>query len=276
MNDATHPDLETALKTLWGASQMPFCDAVNQPYGSKRLTQLSQQLEQLVAVRSCGMVWGPHGVGKSLLLKHLLERLPEKRFKTIFLAHSSVTGTDLIRLLCLELGGNPRMRRGDNLLEIRQALQRLERIWPVVVLDEAQNFSAPALEEVRLLSCDRRDTQLPFSLVLVGDPHLLPRLQMGINAPLLDRLSFCLEVPPWSMEELQGYVQARLEQVGIHCSPLEPSALQLLLQAAQGLPRRLNHLAQRAMEAAVRENSQTLSSAHVQEALKLMPWLARL
>jgi type II secretory pathway predicted ATPase ExeA len=264
------------LKTLWGASQAPFAAAVARPYASERFTQLSRQLEQWVAVRSCGLVHGPHGVGKTLLVQSLLAALPDKRFKTIFLAHSSVTGPDLLRLLCLELGRPIRMRRGDNLIEIRHAWQQLDRLWPVLVLDEAQNFSALALEEVRLLTCDRRDTQPPFSLILIGDEQLLPRLQMGINAPLLARLSFCLEVPPWSREELQGYVQARLEEAGIHAAPFEEPALHLLLQAAQGLPRLVNHLAQRALEQAAGQNSRTITAAHVQSALHLMPWLARL
>jgi hypothetical protein len=51
---------------------------------------------------------------------------------------------------------------------------------------------------------DRRDTQPPFSLLLVGDEQLLPRLQMGINAPLLARLSFCLRLQPWTAAELAG------------------------------------------------------------------------
>jgi type II secretory pathway predicted ATPase ExeA len=146
----------------------------------------------------------------------------------------------------------------------------------VVVLDEAQNLSATALEEVRLLSCDRRDTQPPFSLLLVGDEQLLPRLQMGINAPLLARLSFCLRLEPWTGEQLAGYVQARLEEVGIHTNPFEAPALQLLLQAGNGLPRLLNHLAQRALEEAAAQDSRTITAAHVQRALELLPWVAQL
>jgi type II secretory pathway predicted ATPase ExeA len=146
----------------------------------------------------------------------------------------------------------------------------------VVVIDEAQNLSATALEEVRLLSCDRRDTQPPFSLLLVGDEQLLPRLQMGINAPLLARLSFCLRLEPWTTDPLSGYVQARLEQVGIHVNPFEASALTLLLQAGNGRPRLLNHLAQRALEAAAAHNSRTVTAAHVQHALELLPWVAQL
>lgn len=270
------PDPHNAFKTLWGASQPPFAEAVQRPYQSKSFSQFSRQLQQLVAVRACGLVYGPHGVGKTLLVQHLLASLPDKRYKPLLLSHSSVTGTDLLRLLCLELGRTVRLRRADNLTELRQAWQQLDRIWPVVALDEAQDFSATALEEVRLLTCDRRHTQSPFSLILVGDDQLLPRLQMGINAPLLARLSFCLQLQPWTLEELQGYLHARLQAASIHTVPFDEPALQLLLQAAHGRPRLVNHLAQRAMEQAANQSVRTISAAHVQSALDLMPWLAKL
>lgn len=276
MNAPTNPELDSALKSLWGASQLPFGAAVEKPYASESFNQTRHRLEQLVAVRACGLVHGPNGVGKTLLVQHFLASLPDKRYKTLLLSHSSVTGTDLLRLLCCELGQTARMRRSDNVLSIRQGWQQLDRLWPVLVLDEAQNLSATALEEVRLLTCERRDTQPPFSLLLVGDDQLLPRLQMGINAPLLARLSFCLRLQPWTSQELSDYVQARLEQVGIHASPFEAAALQLLVQAGNGLPRLLNHLAQRALEEAAAQNSRTITAAHVQRALELLPWVAQL
>jgi general secretion pathway protein A len=270
------PELDSALKSLWGASQLPFGAAVEKPYTSEGFQQTRRRLEQLVGVRACGLLHGPNGVGKTLLVQHFLASLPDKRYKALVLSHSSVTGTDLLRLLCTELGQTPRMRRSDNILLIRQGWQQLERLWPVVVLDEAQNLSATALEEVRLLSCDRRDTQPPFSLLLVGDQQLLPRLQMGINAPLLARLSFCLPLQPWTGPELSGYIQARLEEVGIHTNPFEAAALQLLVQAGNGLPRLLNYLAQRALEEAAAQNSRTVTAAQVQRALQLLPWVAQL
>ena len=143
------PDLETALKSLWGASQLPFGAAVEKPYAAESFQHTHHRLEQLVAVRACGLLHGPNGVGKTLLVQHFLRSLPDKRYQPLVLSHSSVTGTDLLRLLCAELGQTPRMRRSDNVLLIRQGWQQLDRLWPVVVLDEAQNLSATALEELR-------------------------------------------------------------------------------------------------------------------------------
>jgi hypothetical protein len=52
--------------------------------------------------------------------------------------------------------------------------------------------------------------------------------------------------------------------------------MQLLVSAANGLPRLLNHLAQRSLEEAVAQNSRTITAEHVQGALALLPWVAQL
>src|SRR5271166_4037635 len=74
------------------------------------------------------------------------DKLPEKRYKILSLAHSSLTGSDLIRSLCRQLGVQPQMRRSDNVANIHAALGQLGSRWPLLVLEEAQNFSASALE----------------------------------------------------------------------------------------------------------------------------------
>jgi predicted ATPase len=78
--------LDTALKTLWGANQLPFGAAVEKPYASDTFKETRHRLEQLVAVRACGLLHGPNGVGKTLLVQHFLQSLPDKRYKT-FLGH---------------------------------------------------------------------------------------------------------------------------------------------------------------------------------------------
>lgn len=69
--------------------------------------------------------------------------------------------------------------------------------------------------------------------------------------------------PRLEAEELTGHFQARLQEVGIHANPFEAAVLQLLLQAANGLPWLLNHLAQRALEEAAAQNSRAVMAAHL-------------
>jgi hypothetical protein len=70
-----------------------------------------------------------------------------------------------------------------------------------------------------------------------------------------------------------AYIGERLNEVGIHDSVIEPQTQNMLVQLAGGLPRALNHLAQRAFEEAASQNSRLVKPSHLQNALVKIPWL---
>jgi type II secretory pathway predicted ATPase ExeA len=267
--------LEVALKTLWGASRWPGLAESSVVLEHAAWQATWRRLDQLIAVRASGVLHGPPGVGKSYLLHRWSQHLSPKQHRLLRLSHSSLMGSDLLRQL-VKLGGkNPQYRRGDNVLLLAALWQEWAPHWPVLVVEEAQDLNVAALEELRLLTCARADAQAPFSLLLVGDEDLLPRLELGINRPLVSRLGFCLALELWSPETLTDYLHQRLAEVGVHVSPLEAAAQTLLVQSAQGSPRTLNALLQRAMESAALAQRRTVSAADVQAALDALPWLAR-
>ena len=186
---ATTDNLALLFKSLWGASTVPFCAGAQPAFSYPEFEALSAKISQLCAIGSSGVLHGPNGSGKSYLINYLLEsKLSQKQFKVLLLAHSSLTGSDLLRALSLELEIRPKFRRSDTVAEITTAWKTLGNRWPVLIVEEAQNLSAAALEELRLLSCAKLD-KVPFSLVLVGDNGLLASLKLGVHAPLRSRLS---------------------------------------------------------------------------------------
>jgi general secretion pathway protein A len=274
MNTPSPIAWEVGLKTLWGARAMPFAAAVSQPYASTRYTQVSARLAQLAAVKAHGVLWGLHGVGKSLLIHQWSQNLSAKQYKVWQVSHTSLSGGDLLRHLVHQAGRTPHMWRSDNVRVLHQAWSQLAPVWPILIIEEAQNLSAAALEELRLLSCASTDTQSPFSLMLVGDEHLLPRLSLGIHRALLSRLGFSLELGALERSEALAYLECRLREVSILNNPFEAAAQELIVQTAHGLPRRLNHLAQRAVEEALQDQARLITPQHVQRALDRLPWLA--
>jgi type II secretory pathway predicted ATPase ExeA len=270
------PPLDVALKTLWGASRWPGFDDSTVNLAPPSLQEAARRLHQLVAVRASGIVHGPHGVGKSFLLHHWSQQLSPKQYRLLRLNHATLMGSDLLRQLVSLAGKKPHYRRGDNVLMLSALWQEWAPVWPVLIVEEAQDLNAAALEELRLLTCARPDTQSPFCLVLVGDEDLLPRLDLGINRALMSRLGFCLRLDPWPKDALDSYLRGRLAEVGIHVSPFEPAAEALLLQSAQGTPRWVNKLLQRSLESAAQASRRQITSADVQAALDTLPWIVRL
>ena len=274
--NAQTQSLEAALKTLWGAACMPFGDACTEPFATEACGKVRASLLQLIGLRTCGVLHAPNGVGKSYLVGRILGSLPEKGWQTHYLSHSSLSGSDLLRALCRQAGIVPRMRRSDNVASLQEHWSEPGSRQVFVVLDEAQNLAFGALEEIRLLSSLEPDTRQPFSLLLVGDDTLMARLKMAVNRPLLARISYRLTLRAFDTAEALGYLKARLQGAGIHTDPFEPAALELIVAAADGIPRTLNHLAARALEEAARESNPVITSGHVSSALEQLPWLAPL
>jgi type II secretory pathway predicted ATPase ExeA len=86
-------------------------------------------------------------------------------------------------------------------------------------------------------------------------------------------MGYCLEMATWPPELCAQYISKRLAEVGIHENIFDPEAEQLLLRIAGGIPRAINHLAQRAFEEAARDHSRQIRAEHVQQALEQLPWL---
>jgi type II secretory pathway predicted ATPase ExeA len=272
------PTIEILLKTVWGASAPPFADVCPIPFETDPLRDTLGQLEQLLRLRASGVLHGPNGTGKSLLLDALLDRLSDKEFLAVKHAHASVTGPDLLRSLCRAYGLEPSMRRSDNVHRLLKHWQALGALHPVVVIDEAQQLDSRALEELRLLCADRtrltgNDRTAPFSLLLCGDQDLLPTLAMGVHRALRSRLGFCLATAPFAEEQTIQYVIFRWSEAGVQTCPFEAGALTLLHQAAAGVPRAINQIGTLATALAARAKSSAIGPQHVQEALAQLPWL---
>ena len=269
------PDMDITLKTLWGASRWPgFAESTvvfEQPGAQTAL----KRLEQMIRVRSCGLLQGPHGVGKTYLVHRLIKNLPEKKYCIHRISHSSLMGSDLLRQCVVQCGQKPLFRRGDNFRLIDEHWKQIHPLWPLLIVEEAQNLPAQSLEELRLMSCTSTDTRPPFSLLLVGDQDLLPRLELGVNRALISRLGFCISLKPWEETALENYLESRLEEVGIHSNPFEEAAIKLLVAASNGSPRNLNTLLQRSMENAAMEQRHEIKTTDIHAAIDTLPWMVR-
>lgn len=273
------PTLEILLKAVWGASAMPFAETTAALFETPALLDTLGQLEQLVRLKASGVLYGPNGTGKSLLLDALMDRLSEKEFMAVKHAHATVTGPDLLRSLCRAYGLEPSMRRSDNVHRLLKHWQSLGNLHPLILIDEAQQLESRALEELRLLCADRtrltgKERTAAFSLLLCGDNDLLPTLAMGVHRALRSRLGFCLRTAPFSEEQTTQYVIFRWNEVGVSTCPFDAQALTLLHQAAAGIPRSINQLGTLATTQAARAKSHAIGHQHVQEALGQLPWLA--
>lgn len=269
------PDIGVQLKRLWGATHMPFAKSVRNPFRHPAFDQTLHRLHQMIQVRSSGVLCGDNGVGKSQLLSFALKQLPPKAYKILHLHHTSLSGNELLRVVCQQLEQTPAFRRSDTLRTIAHNWCQPDGRFPVLVIDEAQNLSAQALEELRLLSCAQLDASTDFVLLLCGDLELMPTLRMRVNRPLLSRLGFQLQLQPLTPELMLAYINHRLAESAIPVDVLELPARALAVQICCGLMRNADTLMRAAIQCAALADHATINTQHLQYALDILPWLTQ-
>jgi len=186
------------LARAWGASAVPFSQLTDAQWLScpqhERALQLLNQTAALLGVM---LLTGDNGLGKSVLASRWVSSLEPRLYHPLTLTQSTLSGSSVLAALVSRLGKRVGFRRERLLDEIASFLAEHERQTLVVVLDEAQNFSHGALEEVRLLLGLNLPTHPTFALVLLGDEYLLGQLQLRNHRALYSRLSAQFALCPW-------------------------------------------------------------------------------
>jgi type II secretory pathway predicted ATPase ExeA len=260
------------LARQWGATGVPFGlvnpqDWLESPGAQKALTCLTQT----AALRSVMLLSGPNGVGKSALVGRWMRALDTRLFCPVGLTQATLSGTAILAALATKLGKEATFYRHANLRLVEAALQELDRRILVVILDEAQNYSQPSLEEVRLLLGLNLPEQPAFALILIGDEYLLASLKLRNQRALYSRLACQFSLEPWTPAQCAQYLNNGLSAVGLSAAVLEPAAGQLLASASAGLPRSLCLLARAAWIVAATSQARKITPDHVQSALEQVP-----
>ena len=272
------PNLELSLLARqWGASALPFGELTPEAWLDTPQTQRARTLlDQTATLRSVMLLAGPNGVGKSALVARWVQSLDRRLFHPVVLTHATLSGSNLLRTLTRKLGQPAGCRRDTNLALIESALAQLDRVVPVLVLDEAQNYSHATLEEVRLLLGLNLAEPPAFALLLIGDEYLLSTLRLRHHRALYSRIGCHHSLLPWTSAQVAQYLQQSLVAVGLQREVFEPPALALLTSASAGLPRSLCLLARSAWIQAASLGAQRIEPAHVQHALDTVPGAATL
>ena len=197
---------------------------------------------------------GEVGTGKTTLCRCLLEQVPEDTIIALIL-NPMLTPKELLVAICEELRvGVEGIKDSSKALVdalnacLLQHHANGKRV--VVVIDEAQNLSPEALEQVRLLTNLETDKHKLLQMVLLGQPELRELLQRQNLRQLAQRITARYHLAPLGPEETREYVRHRMKVAGARHNPFRHSAMRALYQRSGGVPRLINIIADRALAGA--------------------------
>jgi MSHA biogenesis protein MshM len=216
-------------------------------------------------------VVGEVGSGKTMLCRMLQTMLPDK-IESIYLANPSVAPEDVLHAIAFEL--QLKLPKNADRLKVMQVLQThlLARHAAgkqvVIFVEEAQGMPLATLEEIRLLSNLETKHDKLLQIVLFGQPELDENLNQTNIRQLRERITHSFNLAPLQQKEISEYLMFRLRSAGYFGPPLfNAAAIKKLANAADGLVRRVNILADKSLLAAFAENEYQVTPKHVQAAI---------
>lgn len=223
--------------------------------------------------KGAGVLVGPTGTGKTFVTRRLAEELGHVAGPWIHSVFPLMSADDLLTDVAIRLGGEsvvadwPKhsvLPRGAALRIIECSLDEHAQAGrhPVLVVDDAHLIEDPAtLQTLELLLNFQRPPQRAFSLILLGDRLLLSRLA---RMPRFDeRLTVRAMLQSLSPDEVARYVRFRLEVAGARSTIFDAESLAEMAELSDGIPRRINRLADLALLVGYADGRRQLSASDV-------------
>ncbi|MBA3505460.1 MAG: AAA family ATPase [Betaproteobacteria bacterium] len=197
------------------------------------------------------VITGEVGAGKTTIVRSLLSKLDPQQMVAAQLVSTQLDADDMLRMVAAAFGLRTKdVSKSDLLLSLEAFLvaATTKGKRALLIVDEAQNLTPRAVEELRMLSNFQLETHALLQSFLVGQPEFRRTMQSPHMLQLRQRVIAACHIGPMDMTETSAYIEHRLTCVGWKGDPkFEPDAYEAIFAATGGIPRRINSVCDRVL-----------------------------
>ena len=244
-------------------------------FGSKQHRRAKAYLEYGVQ-RNEGfiVITGEVGAGKTTIVRGLLESLDTSAVVAANLVSTQLDAEDTLRMVGAAFGvGVKDISKSDLLMSLEAFLvtQISQGKRCLLIVDEAQNLTPRAVEELRMLSNFQFGKQALLQTFLVGQPEFREILQNPNMQQLRQRVTATCHIGPMDKDETRGYMEHRLKCVGSRGRPsFDAEAYEAIHKASGGIPRRINSVCDRLLLLGFLGEKESITADDVNEVVSEM------
>jgi len=218
------------------------------------------------------VITGEIGAGKTMVLRSLIEGLNGSNVITGHLVTTQLGAEDTLRMVGAAFGFRVKDVPKSELLITLEAFlisQTSKGKRCLLIVDEAQNLTPRAVEELRMLSNFQFGNQALLQSFLVGQPEFREILQQPEMEQFRQRVAATCHIGPLDQDETKGYIEHRLKCAGSKGKPsFEPAAFEGIFKASNGIPRRINAVCDRLLLAGFLSGRTLLTAEDVAEVVR--------
>ncbi len=217
------------------------------------------------------VITGEVGAGKTTLVRNLFRQLESHNLIAAQLVSTQLDAEDTLRSVAASFGLEHEGLTKSSLLKnledfLSAATRQGKRV--LLVVDEAQNLTPRAVEELRMLSNFQNNDRSLIQTFLLGQPEFRGILQSPDMQQLRQRVVASYHLGPLDADETRGYIEHRLRTVGWKGAPsFGDEAFTALHSFTDGIPRRLNTTCDRLLLFGFLEEKQYFGEAEVNEVI---------
>ena len=260
-------------ESFYGLREKPFSIQPDPDflYMGKRHSLAYTVLEYAIHNRAgFAVICGEIGCGKTTLVRRSLNEIGE-RVTVGLVTNTHPDLADLTEWIMLAFGlpydGMSAVARYDAFQRfLIDEYSKGRRV--VLIIDEAQNLSAPAMESLRMLSNINADKDQLLQMILVGQPQLRTMLLRPELQQFAQRIAADFFIPPLNSAEVDDYIKHRLKVAGREQPLFTPLATAKIAKVAGGVPRTINILADLALVYGLGAGARLIDVQFIDEVLK--------
>jgi len=215
------------------------------------------------------VITGEVGAGKTMLVDRLLSQIDPTSFVTAKIVTTQLDAADLLRMVAsgfgFDHGGLPKASLLTRIEEFALSQLAAGR-RALLIVDEAQNLSFEALEELRMLSNIVSGTTSALQSFLLGQPQF--RVVLGNRSldQLRQRIAAAYHLGPLSEGDTRAYIEHRLRCAGWKSDPqIDEGGFAVIYQHTGGVPRLINTLCTRILLFGFLQDSHVISAADIEQ-----------
>jgi general secretion pathway protein A len=219
-------------------------------FGSKQHKRATAYLEYgLNQSQGFIVITGEVGAGKTTIVRNMLAKLDTQKVIAAQLVSTQLDAEDTLRLVGAAFGVRTKNVPKSDLLMTLEAfftMAATEGKRCLLIVDEAQNLSMRAVEELRMLSNFQFDNVSLVQTFLIGQPEFRSILQSPDMLQLRQRVIATCHISAMDRQETQNYVEHRMKCSGYKGKPLfGVGSYDAIFSATGGVPRQINTLCDR-------------------------------
>ncbi|MCP5382870.1 MAG: AAA family ATPase [Kordiimonadaceae bacterium] len=221
------------------------------------------------------IITGEIGSGKTTLVGRLLQSLDPSEFVTAKIVTSQLDADNILKMVAAAFGIDIKVTdKAIMITEIEKFLRHNNKMGKTTLLliDEAQNLTTQALEELRMLSNFQEGNKALLQSFLVGQPEFRDKWAFDpALEQLRQRVIATHHLSPMTAEETKEYIEHRLSLVNWQGNPaFSEDGYAEIFKYSGGVPRKLNTLCTRLLLFGAIEELEVIDGEVVKEVLEDM------